>query len=348
MNLFTILFLFLLYSSSIITHLYFSKREKYSYDYHVRYDSLVPRIVRPEGITNRLFDVPLTPLKSPYKKLEITKELPSFFLYKSKILTPLQLQGACGACWAFVTCKILSDRLSIMSNGIHRYNLSVQELLSCTNNKNGCYGGNPEDAFKWLEDHQFGLKPDFLIPYEQDKSLIISSVCPKNREGVSVKKNSIVSLTKFVKEIDYDKDILEENIVNMKKALINGGPFYSAITIYDDFYTFSGNGIYKSDKKNQLGGHAIEIIGYCDKDVDKRINYEGEGYWICRNTWSDWPPGVENKKGYFNILMGSNECGIESRSCQADPEIKDFNIFTITEDNIYTDFESFQNNNYIL
>ena len=46
--------------------------------------------------------------------------------------------------------------------------------------------------------------------------------------------------------------------------------------------------------------------------------------------------------------MGSNECGIESRSCQADPEIKDFNIFTITEDNIYTDFESFQNNNYIL
>ena len=345
MDLFFTLFLFLLYIISIIYHYCNISFEKYKYG--MKLTGIFPSKSKPQQITNRLFNVPLSPLKSPYKQLDQT-ELPEFLLYKSKILTPLQLQGACGSCWAFVTCKILSDRLSIMSNGIHRYNLSVQQLLSCAENKNGCYGGNPEDAFKWLEDNNYGLKPDFLIPYEQEKSMLITSQCPADHSGVTVKNNSIISLAKFIKEETYDKSILKENIRNMKQELFSGGPFYAALTIYDDFYTFNGNGIYKSDKKTQLGGHAIEIIGYCDKGVDKRVNFDGDGYWICRNTWSDWPTGVENKRGYFNILMGSNECGIESRCCTADPEISNFNILTISEDNIYTDFESFKNHNFKL
>ena len=343
MKLYEISILFFLY---IILIIYHYKCAKQFEKYNIKLTGIFPYNKKEQKITSRLFNVPLQALKSPYKKIDET-ELPEFLLYKSKILTPLQQQGACGACWAFVTCKILSDRLSIMSNGIYRYNLSVQQLLSCLENKNGCYGGNPEDAFKWMEDNNYGLKPESLFPYEQEKSLTITTQCPANKEGVKIKNNSIVSIVKFIKENNYDKNVLEENIKNMKQELFSQGPFYSAITIYDDFFTFSGEGIYKSDKKNQLGGHAIEIIGYCDKNVDKRNNFNGQGYWICRNTWSDWPTGVGNKRGYFNILMGSNECGIESRCCTADPKI-DSNILTIRKDNMYTDFEMFKNNNYIL
>jgi C1A family cysteine protease len=89
-----------------------------------------------------------------------------------------------------------------------------------------------------------------------------------------------------------------------------------------------------------LGGHAIEVIGYCEPDTDKRIGFEDMPYWICRNSWSkDWPIGT-NDNGYFAIKMGDNMCGVESRCCRG-------NLNIITSNNIdkeltaYYDYDSF-------
>ncbi|VDM74705.1 unnamed protein product [Strongylus vulgaris] len=47
------------------------------------------------------------------------------------------------------------------------------------------------------------------------------------------------------------------------------------------------------------GAHAIKIIGW---GVEK-----GTPYWIVANSWNtDW-----GEDGYFRILRGRNECGIE-------------------------------------
>ena len=93
---------------------------------------------------------------------------------------------------------------------------------------------------------------------------------------------------------------------------------------HEDFINFNGTSVYKYDHKSESqGGHAIEVIGYCDKNIDIRHDFQGfdEGYWICRNSWSrDWPRKT-NDKGYFAIVMGRNECGIESRCCKADLDI---------------------------
>lgn len=49
------------------------------------------------------------------------------------------------------------------------------------------------------------------------------------------------------------------------------------------------------------GGHAIKIIGW-GTDADS-----GKDYWLVANSWNDsW-----GEKGYFRILRGVNECGIE-------------------------------------
>ena len=50
-----------------------------------------------------------------------------------------------------------------------------------------------------------------------------------------------------------------------------------------------------------LGGHAVKIIGWGVED--------GEDYWLVANSWNaDW-----GDKGFFKILKGVNECGIEGQ-----------------------------------
>ena len=108
-----------------------------------------------------------------------------------------------------------------------------------------------------------------------------------------------------------DKATLERNIVNMKRSLYEKGPFYCAMTVYDDFFTYTGTYPYKPNKNASfVGGHAIQVIGY----------HEDE-YWICRNSWGvQWPLRTKTT-GYFTIVMGSNICGIESRCGYAVPSV---------------------------
>ncbi len=58
-------------------------------------------------------------------------------------------------------------------------------------------------------------------------------------------------------------------------------------------------GVYQRHSDDQLGGHAIRILGW---GVESNVPY-----WLVANSWnSDW-----GDKGYFKILRGSDECGIE-------------------------------------
>ena len=59
-------------------------------------------------------------------------------------------------------------------------------------------------------------------------------------------------------------------------------------------------GVYKTHSKNELGGHAIRILGWGKEN--------GVPYWLVANSWNtDW-----GDNGYIKILRGSDECGIES------------------------------------
>jgi hypothetical protein len=89
------------------------------------------------------------------------------------------------------------------------------------------------------------------------------------------------------------------------------GPVSTGMVVYPNFYTFDPvNEVYKWDGKGeQVGGHAIEIVGY-------GINSEGEKYWIVKNSWGeDW-----GMKGYFYMRRGTNECKIESNIITCVPD----------------------------
>lgn len=80
---------------------------------------------------------------------------------------------------------------------------------------------------------------------------------------------------------------------------MTNGPVEGAFTVYSDFMSYK-SGVYKHTTGSVEGGHAIKILGWGVEN--------GEDYWLVANSWSPaW-----GMSGYFRILKGVNECGIES------------------------------------
>jgi len=275
----------------------------------------------------RIANVPLAPFKSPLLSLPPLKEtLPEYVFYDPTTLSPIRDQGDCGACWVFAVCDTLSDKLALKTKGKFKHNLSVQQLLQCFDTK-GCEGGSPEDLAVYLEKNNTAIQLEQDYPFKQFQGGQTSSECPKmitKQPIVRIKPGSVRTITEFIEEDKPDKDVLKNNISRMKQTLITQGPFYCAMSVYDDFFTFSGVNVYEKQKGASLvGGHAIEIIGYSEKGVDKRKGFT-DAHWICRNSWGvDWPT-QSNHPGYFAIRMGVNMCGVESRCETATPILEEF------------------------
>jgi cathepsin B len=97
---------------------------------------------------------------------------------------------------------------------------------------------------------------------------------------------------------------------NIRYNIYNWGPVTTGMTVYPDFYEFDAkNDIYEWNGQGQpVGGHAIEIVGWGEKN--------GKKYWIIENTW-----GKEyGRDGYFWMARGTNTCGIEENVIAGMPD----------------------------
>ena len=71
------------------------------------------------------------------------------------------------------------------------------------------------------------------------------------------------------------------------------------MTVYEDFLNYE-SGIYQHISGSYLGGLYVRIIGW---GIENGIKY-----WIVVNTWGkSW-----GENGFFRVLRGRNECGIEN------------------------------------
>jgi hypothetical protein len=307
-------------------------------------------IVTKDLVPTWIVGVPLIPFTSPLANVDDFKgELPNFYMYKRQYLSPLTNQGTCGACWAFASCFVLADVVSRNTNGVIIEPLSVQQVLECYK-PDGCSGGSPEKLCQWIEDTGAQITIQEHNPYRSSGgtySAKCKAVLPK-WTTVGIMKGSVKSIAQFQPEDNYDQSIINDNVDRMKKVIISSGPIYAAITVYDDLFNFTGLDVYKRHRKaTQVGGHAIEIIGFCNKGVDSRKGFES-AYWICRHSWVDGWPLSSKLQGYFAIEMGTNMCGIESRCGQAQPILKTYitkkeqtAIDTKNDDLVWTDIKSY-------
>jgi len=269
------------------------------------------------------------PIGLPLVKLAALADatLPQYLKYKEALLVPVRTQGECSACWSFAVVDALADRISVYTNGAVRNSLSTQELLSCFRDHEGCeVGGSPETAYSYVIKN--GIVEADQYPYEQETNMAIGK-CKAKKDGKRwygqkhTDRSLCVDLYDLTVGTDAYEEALAQNIKNMKRELFLNGPIVGTIQVHADLYKYDGKSVYTVGKDSpEIGGHAVEIFGYCEAGVNKgEPGFEG-AYWVCRNSWSShWISGLKEPYGFFYVKMHKNEAGIESRASCVIPAI---------------------------
>jgi cathepsin B len=221
-------------------------------------------------------------------------------------------QGSCGSCWAFGASEAMSDRICIASNGQQNAHISAEDLVSCCVSCGfGCNGGYPESAWEFFAhtglvtggnyNSNQGCRP-YTIPSCEHH--VNGSLPPCSGEGKTPRCSKSCEsgyTTPYAKDKHFGKSAysVRNNEAQIQTEIMTNGPVEGAFTVYADFPSYK-SGVYQHTAGDELGGHAIKILGW---GVD-----DGTKYWLVANSWNeDW-----GDKGFFKILRGRNECGIES------------------------------------
>ena len=221
-----------------------------------------------------------------------------------KCVHPVRNQGhACGSCWSFSASEALSDRFCIATKGAVDIVLSAQTMVSCDSANMGCQGGYLDKAWQFMVSN--GLASDACEPYTSGGG--DSGTCPKQcADGSAIK---------YYKAANYKHltgSITGMNTVYViRQDLMTNGPLQVAFEVYQDFIAYK-SGVYHHVSGSLLGGHAVELVGW---GVDSSSNMP---YWLIKNSWdTTW-----GDNGYFKILRGKNECGIESDAYSGQPLVQ--------------------------
>uniref|UniRef100_A0AAF5RTY4 Peptidase C1A papain C-terminal domain-containing protein n=1 Tax=Wuchereria bancrofti TaxID=6293 RepID=A0AAF5RTY4_WUCBA len=226
-------------------------------------------------------------------------------------------QSSCGSCWAVAAVEAMSDRICITSKGKKQVILSADDLLSCCKTCGfGCFGGEPMAAWKyWVLSgivtgsdytNHSGCRPYPFPPCEHHNNKTHYEPCkhdlyptPKCDRQCDKNYKKPYKADKYYGEQAYN---VENDVELIQKEIMTLGPVEASFEVYTDFLHYIG-GIYKHVAGSVGGGHAVKILGW---GID-----QGVSYWLAANSWNtDW--GEDVFSGYFRILRGVDECGIES------------------------------------
>ena len=183
---------------------------------------------------------------------------------------------------------------------------------------------------------QYGVLEENAYPYEQTNTKTISECkIPNAKSRDIISDYSPVVLYRDIINHTYaspgtikhlcvksdNPDIIKQNIINMKQEIFFNGPIVGTLMIYEDFHKYDGKSVYQRKPGSKfIGGHAILIFGWSEKNQNNKEKGFGDSYWVCKNSWgANWPQ--KQFPGWFYVRMGFNECGIESRASSVKPYI---------------------------
>jgi len=211
--------------------------------------------------------------------------------------------------WAHGTTSALSDRIKVMRNrAFPDIQLSVQVLVNCVtaNSSNGCYGGDPTAAYSWIM--QNGITDDSCMNYlAANEACTAIDTC---RNCHPAGDCEAVSNPKLWHVLEHGQVAGEQN---MMAEISSRGPIACTIAVTEAFEQYTG-GIFV-DKTGANGlDHEISVVGYGVDPTD------GTKFWIGRNSWGTY----WGESGYFRIIRGINNLGIEANCDWATPNPADW------------------------
>jgi hypothetical protein len=222
--------------------------------------------------SNDLLDEMTNEEITPFTDFDTPKlgDLPEYFDWRNidgnSFVAPVSDQGDCGSCVSFAVLNTFETQLNIDRNTHSSpWSFSRQYFFSCGGGL--CKGGwKLSQAVEFLKTE--GVPDANCLEYSSGtsgKDVPCETSCP-NADERSDKIESYERPT-----IGYI------NIEKIKRALLKG-PLLSSMILFEDFMYYSG-GVYSHVAGEQIGGHAITLIGWDDK---KRA-------WIGRNSMgTDW------------------------------------------------------------
>ncbi|KAF4370383.1 hypothetical protein F8388_016120 [Cannabis sativa] len=245
-----------------------------------------------------------TPVISHPKSLKLPKSFDSRTAWSQcSTISRILDQGHCGSCWAFGAVEALSDRFCIHFN--MNISLSVNDLLSCCGFMcgSGCDGGYPISAWRYLNHH--GVVTEECDPYFDNTGCSHPGCEPgfptPKCARKCVDKNQFWKNSKHYSNNAYR---IKSDPHSIMAEVYKNGPVEVSFTVYEvssgsDFAHYK-SGVYKHITGEQMGGHAVKLIGWGTSD-------NGDDYWLLANQWNrSW-----GDDGYFMIRRGTNECDIE-------------------------------------
>jgi len=221
-------------------------------------------------------------------------------------------QSNCGSCWAMGAVEAISDRVCISSKGNTKVDISATDLMACCSGCGfGCNGGFPGAAWQyWVRSglvtggnyQSQGCEPYPLAPCEHH---INGTKPPCSSQEAKTPTCSKKCQSGYSTAYDKDKHFgakaysVHNDELAIRKEIFANGPVEADFDVYDDFLSYK-SGVYQHTTGGYLGGHAIRILGWGTEN--------GTPYWLIANSWNeDW-----GDKGYFKMIRGKNNCGIES------------------------------------
>lgn len=227
-------------------------------------------------------------------------------------ISEIRDQANCGSCWAFGAVEAMSDRICIASKGKYKPKLSAENLVACCPTCGmGCHGGFPPQAWSYWKRYGLvtgdlynttdGCQPYSFPPCEHH----VKGTRPPCKGDAKTPTCHHNCQSKYPKP--YEKDLwrgehvfsIHSDEKQIMTEMMTNGPLEVDFEVYADFPSYS-SGVYQHKAGGLLGGHAVRLLGWGVEN--------GVKYWLIANSWNtDW-----GDEGYFKILRGSNECGIES------------------------------------
>ena len=227
----------------------------------------------------------------PGNRPPLNSNMPSHFDARDKwtdCIGPVRDQAHCGSCWAFATAQVFSDRLCLGDPSFRtNLQLSVQELISCSEENDGCRGGVTYYAFQFIQ--EYGIVSEKCYPYlSGDDGDSRMDQCHFWKGECELRED------RFEKFYCTDVRYIQNDVDSIKWELMMNGPVTASFQTYLDFFAYK-EGIYevKTDVKKER--HAVKIIGWGEE--------KGVKYWIAANSWG--PEWGEN--GFFRIKLGESE-----------------------------------------